>query len=405
MISNMWIFFQGYLVISITGNKNERLVNLATSRGLQFWDLRRYKDKVCLKILARDFKALHPLVRMASCKVKIEHKVGLPFLIFKGRRRKGLFVGALMFFIALYFFSSFVWFVDIVGVERLSQEEVLVIANDFGIRPGILKRSLDFRRLEDQFVLAHEGIAWAGISLKGTLLQIEIVESILQPEIIKDPADLVARKDGLVEEILVLSGEPEVKPGENVLRGQVLIRGELKPGRADFFAEGQEGVPVLEVRARGSVKAIVRYESVTEVAREQTLKWPTGAEHRGFYLHRPGKQIFLWGKRESPFPNFTRREVKTFWEWRNMRFPVELLTVEYIELELKKQFFSRQEAIVAAKGEAFGKVFAKVPHEGEILRYDVEEIDTCSLDRVAIRVVVETMEEITELRLRQPRMR
>ena len=253
-ILSIWHYLQGYLEISVTGAEIERLLNLAVSRGLHFWDLRRFQSKAYLKILVSDFKALRALVRISRCKVRIERKVGLPFWVAKGRRRKGLIAGALLFCLFLYFFSSFIWFIKIEGLEQLSEEEVLALADELGVRPGVLKSSLDFRHLENQLVLKDARIAWVGFSLKGSLLQIEVVESINRAQTEESPADLIASKDGLVEEILVLNGEARVEPGEVVERGQVLIAGEIRPKSTDYFA-GEE-LPVLEVRDRGTVSAM-----------------------------------------------------------------------------------------------------------------------------------------------------
>ena len=168
--------------------------------------------------------------------------------MYRLRRRRGLALGAVFFCLVLYLATSFVWFVRVTGVNRLSQGEILKLAEELDLRPGVWKRRLNLPELEEEMVRRHRGIAWAGLRVKGIVLEIEIVEHIPPVEQDPAPADLVAAKDGLIQRVVVVEGEAVVSAGDTVSQGDLLIRGE-KP--LAFPEEGEEPPLKEKVRARG----------------------------------------------------------------------------------------------------------------------------------------------------------
>ena len=99
------------------------------------------------------------------------------------------------------------------------------MAAELGLRPGVWKRNLDLSELEEELARRHGEIAWAGIRVRGTVLEIEIVEHLPEPGLDNRPADLVAAKDGLILRILALEGTAAVAPGDTVAKGDLLIAG------------------------------------------------------------------------------------------------------------------------------------------------------------------------------------
>ena len=135
------------------------------------------------------------------------------------RRRRGLVLGGLFFLASLYILTSFIWFIEITGNRAIAKEEIRGLIEQLGIRPGIRKKQLDLLELEQDIARMHSAISWAGCRIRGTLLEIEIVEHRLEPEPDLASADLVAAKDGLVERVLVIEGELWWRPGIPYRRG------------------------------------------------------------------------------------------------------------------------------------------------------------------------------------------
>lgn len=398
-IIRWWRFFRGFVVISLEGRGVERLLNLAAARGISFWDMQKQKQRALLSLSLASFRALRPLVRMTHCRLRIRRKVGFPFIKYRLRRRWGLVVGAFLFIAAIYLATSVVWYVRVTGNSILEKTEVLTLAGDLGIRPGVWKGKLNLPELEEELPRRHSAIAWAGLRLSGILLEIEIVEHL--PEVIPDdrPADLVASKDGLIVRIMVIEGKAAVKVGDTVSKDDLLIEGimDLEEGILDPEEQlmGSE-----EVRARGIVEARVWYEICEPLRLEQISATPTGASCSSFYLRWQGGQRRLWGPSSSPY-SFAREKVRTSsWRWRNLSFPVEVIKTTYLEQLVEYKSIPRDEAVQAARQKARKILQAQIP-EGVLSErhYFQEYIES---ETEWIRAVAETKEDIGKIRLRGP---
>jgi hypothetical protein len=82
-------FFLGYVVIRVDGPGVEKLLNLAIARGILFWDIHYAGDKAVFKTYPDNFPLLRPLSRKAGCSLKIQRKVGFPFLYLPLQKEAG----------------------------------------------------------------------------------------------------------------------------------------------------------------------------------------------------------------------------------------------------------------------------------------------------------------------------
>ena len=289
----------------------------------------------------RSFKALRPLIRQAHCRFHILHKVGLPFWSYRLRRRWGLVLGIIFFCASLYVATSLVWFIRVAGTKELTETAVKELAAELGLRPGVWKRNLDLIELEKELARRHGDIAWAD-QVRGTVLEIEIVEHLPEPVLDNRPADLVAAKDGLILQILALEGTAVVAPGDTVAKGDLLIAGVVSA--PEPASPGEEELPVQEVRARGVVEARVWYEGTAPVLENEVIEHETGRSVKGCFLQWPrqNRRLRLWGTVENPYAYAREQVAKTSWRWRNLSLPVELVTITYHELSLERRDLSRK---------------------------------------------------------------
>ena len=83
---------KGYLRVRISGEGIERFLNLCCLNGIEPWDLRACgKGAVeCFMELAQ-FRRIRPFARKAGVRVRIAGRYGLPFFIYRNRKREGVF--------------------------------------------------------------------------------------------------------------------------------------------------------------------------------------------------------------------------------------------------------------------------------------------------------------------------
>lgn len=408
LLSKWWSFILGYVVITVEGNYIEKFINMASKRGVLLWDV-AFQDakKVILKVRIYNFKALRHVARKQGCKMRIKHKRGLPFIITKLKKRKMLVVGAVAFSVILYVLSSLVLFIEVKGTDKIESEQILAIAESEGLMTGAFKWEFDPNEVEKRIGSIPQ-VAWVGVTTKGTKVTIEIAEKVL-PDLEANeqmPAHLVAKKDGLVEEVLVLIGVPAVQAGDTVQKGQILISGlvyqnveeEATISQDNRSENGLTNVEPREVRAKGIVRARTWYEEAIEVKLYEEGFNKTGDFVQATIFKVQNKEIIINGPKESPYDEYDEKDkVKTI-EWRNMEFPVELITKTYYELEGYSRSYTIEEALEQAKRKAVGKMQLKMPEDVNVSRTYVEDLteETANPKSVKIRVLVEAIEEISE---------
>ena len=288
-----------------------------------------------------------------------------------------LFLGFIFFIGIFYLAASFMWFINIEGLEEISEERIYNILEKREIRPGILKASIDVNELEKYFLSEEPAISWINIYWQGTQLNIKIVErQIIQEE---EPSEIVAGRDGIITEIFVLKGKALVGKGDTVIAGQPLIKAHDKE----------------EKDIKGIVRAKVWYEAEATVnfldkniiyTGEQKSKW--GIKAGNFFFWFP----FL---RSPSFTNY-KKEIKIISpEWRNFSFPIEIIKEDYKKINYIENKREYSTALYTAKTEAFKEILKEIDSETVIQKTKYEVIEETD-DKIQVRVLVQGEENIAQ---------
>jgi len=232
MILGLWQLLKGSVRIRVTGFGLERFLNMAAFRGIYMWDVQRVPEGVCLSVSIPGFKMLKGCGRKTKCRTKIIEKHGIPFILHRYRKRKLLMGGILFFVIGMFVLSSFVWRIDIVGNETLSQETVMAFVSEQGLHIGAPKWNLQDVTIQQSILSNFPELSWADIHTRGTRTTVMIAESLPAQPIIdrQTPAHVVAAQDGLITRIATSSGAPLVRQNDIVRQGEMLVSGTIELG-------------------------------------------------------------------------------------------------------------------------------------------------------------------------------
>ncbi len=136
----IYMFFAGYVNLAIEGFFIERFINICRSKNIILQDLHRENNSyIKAKILKSDFKEIRHIAKRTKCKVKIERKLGIPFLINKYRKRKIFAVAFLVIAISIFALTKFIWNIEVVGNENISREEIINLVSEYGIKVRKIK--------------------------------------------------------------------------------------------------------------------------------------------------------------------------------------------------------------------------------------------------------------------------
>lgn len=392
-------YLSGTVRVRIQGTMPEKFINLCLAQHIFLWGISKRNDEMFAFMRLSDFFRIRPLARKSRARVRVVSRYGWPFIVDRLRRRKMLVVGALLYLFLLNFLVSFIWFVDITGLKILSSDRIKAIVDGNGLRPGVPKEKVDVKALENTILFGLPEVAWVGVHIAGTRVLIEVVEKTMPRTEDKAPAHVIAAKDGVITEIIAVAGQPAVKKGDTVKKGDLLIKG-LEPGNTAPIAPGQTpiiSVPSQLIRAQGIVKARVWYEGYGEASTVQAVRQRTGNQDMAITVTIGSRQIPLKRIPEPPFENYETEEVhkKLAW-WRNSEFIVESTIKIYYELGTSWREITVEQARDEAIGKAWHVVQRLIPENAQILSRNIETLKTEEPNLVRVKVSVETVEDIGE---------
>ena len=126
-IINLYRFLFGYVDILVKGDFPERILNLSSTNGVRVWDISQNSEEIKLSMYAKDFLNIGKIRGKTRLKFKILSKHGLPFVLKKYKFRVGFLIGIIVFLSVLKLLSCFVWDLQVVGNNTVSNEEIVSI--------------------------------------------------------------------------------------------------------------------------------------------------------------------------------------------------------------------------------------------------------------------------------------
>lgn len=378
-------YILGYVNILVEGYFVEKFINICNKQKIFLWNLKRSKTTIIYtNVSIKDFKKLKPIAQKTKCKIKIKSKKGLPFIFNKYKKRKIFVIGLAMVLITIFTLSKFIWNIEVIGNEKINDDEIIQIANENNLKIGKFKNKVDTKKIINKLRLERDDIAWIGIEIKGTNAIIKIVESIPKPNIIDDEefCNIVATKDAIIKKISAQNGTPVVKEGEIVKKGTVLIAGWL---------EGKY-TGTRYVHATGSVQGKVWYTQKERIYFKQQKKEQTGNAENKYSLNINNFKI-NFNKGVSKFKNYdtieTNKKVKLF---SNFYLPIELIKITNTEVNITDITYTLEEAKNIGIEKAKQELNNKIENLDNILSIQINDSQTS--EYIEVEVTYEMLENI-----------
>lgn len=221
-------YILGYVNILVEGFFTERFINTCINKNIFLFNIKRDKSTIIYaNVGIFDFKNVVKIAKQSKCRVKIQRKSGLPFLFNRYKKRKIFAIALVSIICVIIYLSNFIWNIEIVGTDKINQNELIKTINSEGLTIGKLKRKVDLKSIINKIRLDRKDIAWIGIDLKGTNAIVKVVEADAKPEIIKEDeyCNIVSDKEASIIKVNAQNGTVLVKEGDVVKKGTPLIAG------------------------------------------------------------------------------------------------------------------------------------------------------------------------------------
>lgn len=345
-------FFHGFLRIQLSGYSPERFLNLCSNHNILIWDLTNHGDGYEFNISIHGFRQLKPLLKKTKTRLKIVKKTGLPFFLYRYRKRKIFFVGIPVCFMLLMYLTTFIWLIDINGNSLITDNTILTYLEEQGASFGTKKKVIDCEQLEESLRTEYPDIIWASVRLKGSKMTIDLQENLIigETDTSKQTAkpegayDIVAEKDAIISSIVTRRGTPNVKAKSAVKAGDILVS-----SRLDIYNDSNEITSHVYVTADADILGQTVYTYQDAFPLQYTKKVKNGTQNSIYSLDIFSYQISLPSayKKKEPFISYT--ESRQLAIAKDYYVPVILEKTTYYACDYQKVSLSRDDAKAKAQ--------------------------------------------------------
>ena len=222
-----WLW--GTRKIAVKGSSVRRFLQLCLTKGVRMWNLTEAgADMVLFEISNRNDSIVRELAGKCGVEIETRRRGGIPAFFVHSRKHLSFLCGILAAWLLVQGLGSHIWRIEIHGNSFYSTDLLQTFLTAEGYAPGIRRASVVCDDLEQLLRKEYARISWVSARVEGTCLILEMRESEAAPEEIKKTdGSLIAAADGIVKELTVRAGLPQVQIGDAVSAGQVLVDGRV----------------------------------------------------------------------------------------------------------------------------------------------------------------------------------
>ena len=332
----------------------------------------------------KEFKEVCKIVKQLNCKLKIRSKKGLPFLMYKYKKRKAFAILLIIVVFIIGLSSMYVWNVDIIEENNQELPNIRQDIEEAGIKLGTLKSKINSKEIINKIRLKRNDVAWMGIEKKGTNIIVKLVKADQKPEIVdtNEYCNIVSDKTGVITKINAQNGTANVKVGDTINKGDILING---------WMEGKY-TGIRYVHAKGEIEAKVWYTKNKKIPYILTQTRETGNQENKYSLKINNFEInFL--KKYSKFEIYDTIETDSkFRIFSDFYLPISVVKTTFKEKENYTQKYTLEEAKTLGIEELQEELKKEIKDEKKIVNKNINTYE--KEDGVEIYVTYEVLENI-----------
>lgn len=288
-------YLRGMVTLRIQGLFPERIVNLCAQNGVEFWGV-EWLDEHTIRLITRreTRKRLERLAQKVDCQVEVESSNGLPDLFLRLRTRYAFLIGLTLALCAVGWLSRFVLVIEVSGNQQVPTAVILSQLRQLGVRPGVYGPAVDRKQVAQEAVLALEDLAWMGINLHGTRLEVIVRERIQAPERVDEEryCDIVSEADGIILHLEAQWGDAVVQEGDIVAAGDTLISGLVTLEPPQYSDRPNR---YYQTHARGNVWARTWRTVTAQIPLRAGVKIPEEEHKNRWAVEILGQRIEIFG--------------------------------------------------------------------------------------------------------------
>lgn len=318
---------RGKMRLRIRGAYPEECLGDMAGQGIRFRRLQKADPLTVELTIARgDYETVCLVAKRHMCDLELIRQFGLWPQVEAMGWRMGYFLLLLGMVLLVFYLQGHIFFFEVQGNTTIPSERILRILEDEGIGFGTSTKSINVNELKNSVLAKIPELGFLTVNTEGPIATVVVRQREEKPVVKENlgPANVVAAKGGIVEEITVTGGCAQVKAGDVVTRGQVLISGVTNLEKTLLLTRG-EG----EVTARTFVR---KQALIPDCIMKKRY---TGREKRCFSLTFGKNMINFYKTSGISYDNYDKMSVrKTLTLPGGYEMPVSFTVISVREYEL-----------------------------------------------------------------------
>lgn len=245
-----------------------------------------FLDELTMRFQTRrqNLKQIRKITDRRREELKVIERNGFYWHLYSLFHRPLLVAGVVILLLVTLFLPTRIYFFRVEGNHSVPTRLILEHASECGISFGASRREVRSEKVKNALLQSIPELEWAGINTAGCVATISVRErqsSVQTPES-QSVSSIVATRDGVIQDLTVISGSAAVKPGQAVKAGQMLISGYTDCG-----------ISIRASRAQGEIYASTN--------RQVSFLIPENSVHRGEKNTQIKKYSLIIGKNRINF--------------------------------------------------------------------------------------------------------
>ncbi len=352
----------GYVRVAVEGYYVERFINVCINNQILIWNIKRQKGgvKLYLNVGINNYKELRQIAKKTKCRIKINTKRGVPFLLNRYRKRKIFAIFLIIVVASILVSSNYIWNIEIKVEDNQELVGIETELSKAGLVVGKNKNKVNTSEIIQYIRLNRSDISWIGIELRGTNAIVKLVKAKQAPEIIdeNDYTNIVADKNGIITKIVAQNGTAKVQVGDTVEKGSILIEGTM----AGKYTE------LRYVHSIGEVEAKVWYSKTKRIYFMNEEKAYTNNEENKYAIKINNFRTNFY-KTLSNFEKYdtieAEKKVKIF---SDLYLPISIIKVINREQKYIQKTYTLEEAKGIGINQAKQELSQEIGENNNILR-------------------------------------
>lgn len=325
-------FLFGYSVLEIKGTACGTALNKLARSKIAFWNV-LWMDAFTIRISVFPAQKENALVLIASamCDGVVAEEIGLKKQIIQLKHRILFLLLVLVSLASAVILPRYVFFYEVVGNETVPAEMILQELRAHGIGFGTYGPDIRPAWIKNHLIDEIPKLQWLTVIQNGCRAKVVVRErpDIPETENRSGFSNVVASQNGMITKMSVFAGQPVVKTGDIVAKGQLLVSGVVD----------LERVYVLE-NANAEIFARTWREVSVCMPEKYGIKTDVSAPQLAISIQIGQKRIKLFGN--SGISHGTCDKMITRW---NLTLPGDLSIPFSLEV-VHCSFFKKKEAVL-----------------------------------------------------------